>query len=74
VLFGPDLTAFVREGNTRGLFERRTVVSLLTGEPEYMIPLGDETPEAGSSPAIPGTGADAARPHRLRRGLSRAVQ
>ncbi|MEO3472329.1 ABC transporter substrate-binding protein [Roseomonas sp. CAU 1739] len=45
VLFGPDLTAFVREGNTRGLFERRTVVSLLTGEPEYMIPLGDETPE-----------------------------
>lgn len=45
VLFGPDLTAFVREGNTRGLFERRTVVSLLTGEPEYMIPLGEETPE-----------------------------
>ena len=45
VLFGPDLTAFVREGNTRGLFERRTVVSLLTGEPEYLIPLGDETPE-----------------------------
>ncbi|WP_426956627.1 ABC transporter substrate-binding protein [Muricoccus radiodurans] len=44
-LFGPDLTAFVREGNTRGLFERRLVVSLLTGEPEYMIPLGDETPE-----------------------------
>jgi branched-chain amino acid transport system substrate-binding protein len=45
VLFGPDLTAFVREGNTRGLFERRLVVSLLTGEPEYMIPLGDECPE-----------------------------
>jgi len=45
VLFGPDLTAFVREGNTRGLFERRTVASLLTGEPEYMIPLGEETPE-----------------------------
>lgn len=45
VLFGPDLTAFVREGNTRGLFERRFVLSLLTGEPEYMIPLGDETPE-----------------------------
>jgi branched-chain amino acid transport system substrate-binding protein len=44
-LFGPDLTAFVREGNTRGLFERRLVVSLLTGEPEYLIPLGDETPE-----------------------------
>ncbi|HEV7265062.1 MAG TPA: ABC transporter substrate-binding protein [Falsiroseomonas sp.] len=45
VLFGADLTAFVREGNTRGLFERRLVLSLLTGEPEYMIPLGDECPE-----------------------------
>ncbi len=45
VLFGPDLTAFVREGNTRGLFERRFVLSLLTGEPEYMLPLGDECPE-----------------------------
>lgn len=45
VLFGADLTPFVREGNTRGLFERRTVVSLLTGEPEYLIPLADETPE-----------------------------
>lgn len=44
-LFGADLTAFVREGNTRGLFERRLVLSLLTGEPEYLIPLGDETPE-----------------------------
>ncbi|MDX2202436.1 MAG: ABC transporter substrate-binding protein [Hyphomicrobiaceae bacterium] len=45
VLFGADLTQFVREGNTRGLFEKRTVASLLTGEPEYMIPLGEETPE-----------------------------
>lgn len=45
VLFGADLTPFVREGNTRGLFEKRTVVSLLTGEPEYLMPLGDETPE-----------------------------
>jgi branched-chain amino acid transport system substrate-binding protein len=45
VLFGPDLTTFVREGNTRGLFERRFVLSLLTGEPEYMLPLGDECPE-----------------------------
>ena len=45
VLFGADLTSFVREGNTRGLFEKRTVVSLLTGEPEYMLPLKDETPE-----------------------------
>lgn len=45
VLFGADLTAFVREGNTRGLFQGKAVLSLLTGEPEYLIPLGDETPE-----------------------------
>jgi branched-chain amino acid transport system substrate-binding protein len=45
VLFGPDLAPFVREGNARGLFERRLVASLLTGEPEYLLPLGDETPE-----------------------------
>ena len=45
VLFGADLTVFVREGNTRGLFEKRTVASLLTGEPEYILPLGEETPE-----------------------------
>jgi branched-chain amino acid transport system substrate-binding protein len=42
--FGPDLTNFVRQGNTRGLFEGRGVVSVLTGEPEYLDPLGDETP------------------------------
>ena len=44
VTFGPDLTNFVRQGNTRGLFEGRGVVSVLTGEPEYLDPLGDETP------------------------------
>ena len=44
-LFGPDLAPFVREGNSRGLFEGRTVASLLTGEPEYLLPLGEETPE-----------------------------
>jgi branched-chain amino acid transport system substrate-binding protein len=44
VTFGPDLTNFVRQGNTRGLFEGRAVVSLLTGEPEYLDPLGAETP------------------------------
>jgi branched-chain amino acid transport system substrate-binding protein len=44
VTFGGDLINFVRQGNTRGLFEGRTVVSLLTGEPEYMDPLGAETP------------------------------
>jgi branched-chain amino acid transport system substrate-binding protein len=45
VTFGADLTNFVRAGNTRGLFEKRAVVSMLTGEPEYLDPLGDETPE-----------------------------
>lgn len=44
VLFGADLSKFVREGNTRGLFTGREVVSLLTGEPEYLDPLKDETP------------------------------
>ncbi|MBV8619160.1 MAG: ABC transporter substrate-binding protein, partial [Curvibacter sp.] len=44
VLFAADLSKFVREGNTRGLFEGRSVVSLLTGEPEYLDPLKDESP------------------------------
>jgi branched-chain amino acid transport system substrate-binding protein len=44
VLFGADLGKFVREGNTRGLFEGRDVVSLLTGEPEYLDPLAAEAP------------------------------
>jgi branched-chain amino acid transport system substrate-binding protein len=44
VTFGADLINFVRQGNTRGLFEGRIVASMLTGEPEYMDPLGAETP------------------------------
>ena len=44
VLFGADLTKFVREGQTRGLFTGREVVSLLTGEPEYLDALKDDTP------------------------------
>jgi branched-chain amino acid transport system substrate-binding protein len=44
VTFGADVTKFVREGNLRGLFEGRAVVSMLTGEPEYLDPLKDETP------------------------------
>ena len=44
VLFGADLAKFVREGNTRGLFKDTAVVSLLTGEPEYIDPLKDEAP------------------------------
>ena len=44
VLFGPDLAKLVREGTTRGTFKNRTVVSLLSGEPEYLDPLKDEAP------------------------------
>lgn len=44
VTFGADLSNFVRQGNTRGLFEGRSVVSMLTGEPEYLDPLGAEAP------------------------------
>jgi len=42
--FAGDLVKFVREGTTRGLFEAREVISLLTGEPEYLDPLGAEAP------------------------------
>lgn len=45
VTFGADLAKFVREGSLRGLFDDRDVVSLLTGEPEYLLPLADEAPE-----------------------------
>ena len=45
VLFGPDLIQFVREGNTRGLFDKKAALSLLTGEPEWLLPLKDEAPE-----------------------------
>src|SRR5690242_14284339 len=44
-LFAADLQKFVREGNTRGLFARTPVVNLLAGEPEYLDPLKDETPQ-----------------------------
>ena len=44
-LFAADLQKFVREGNIRGLFKGRAVFNLLGGEPEYLDPLKDETPE-----------------------------
>lgn len=44
VLFGGDLVKFVREGMTRELFEGRTVLSLLTGEPEWLLILKAEAP------------------------------
>lgn len=45
VTFGPDLVKLVREGNTRGLWKGKSVVSFLTGEPEYLDPLKEETPD-----------------------------
>ena len=44
VLFGSDLAKFVREGTTRDLFAHTKVVSLLTGEPEYLDPLKGDVP------------------------------
>jgi branched-chain amino acid transport system substrate-binding protein len=44
-LFAADLAKFVREGNTRGLFKNVAVLNILGGEPEYLDPLKDETPE-----------------------------
>ncbi len=45
VLFGSDLAKFVREGQSRDLFKDREVVSLLTGEPEYLDPLKSDSPD-----------------------------
>ncbi len=45
VTFGADLARLVREGNQRGLFPKVPVVSLLSGEPEYLDVLRDETPK-----------------------------
>ncbi|MFP4270715.1 MAG: ABC transporter substrate-binding protein [Alphaproteobacteria bacterium] len=44
-LFGGDLARFVREGSIRGTFEGRHVLSLITGEPEWLYPLGRDVPE-----------------------------
>jgi branched-chain amino acid transport system substrate-binding protein len=43
-LYGADLAKFVHAGDARGLFKDRTVVSLLSGEPEYLDPLANEAP------------------------------
>jgi branched-chain amino acid transport system substrate-binding protein len=44
VTFGGDLAKFVREGKTRGLFDKARVIGLLTGEPEYLDPLKGDAP------------------------------
>ena len=44
VTFGADLAKLVREGNQRNVFPKIPVVSMLSGEPEYLDILKDETP------------------------------
>ena len=74
VLFGADLAKFVREGNTRGVFKNRTVVSLLSGEPEYLDPLKDEAPVGWIGHRLSlGQDQDAGA-HGLRRRLQEEVQ
>ncbi|MFV0384560.1 ABC transporter substrate-binding protein [Paracoccus sp. (in: a-proteobacteria)] len=58
VTFGGDVAKFVREGSLRFLFDDRPVVSLLTGEPEYLLPLGRETPDGWIVTGYPGTDLD----------------
>ena len=43
-LVGTDLQAFIRQGNSSGLFDKRLVVSMLTGDPEILLALGDDAP------------------------------
>jgi branched-chain amino acid transport system substrate-binding protein len=45
VTFGADLAKLVREGNQRNIFPKTPVVSMLSGEPEYLETLKDETPK-----------------------------
>jgi branched-chain amino acid transport system substrate-binding protein len=45
VTFGTDMARLVREGTDRGFFADRFVVGLLNGEPEYLDPVGPDTPE-----------------------------
>ncbi|MDP9900030.1 ABC transporter substrate-binding protein [Variovorax ginsengisoli] len=58
VMFGSDLTKLAREGKTRGLFAGREVVSLLTGEPEYLDPLKDDAPSGWIVTGYPYTNID----------------
>ncbi len=74
VCFGPDLVKLVREGNTRGLFKDRAVVSFLTGEPEYLDPLKDETPEGWIVTGYPWANVDDPRARGVPESLSGEIQ
>ena len=43
-LLATDLERFVHEGHAQQLFDQRTVVAVLGGEPEYLEPLGAQAP------------------------------
>jgi branched-chain amino acid transport system substrate-binding protein len=58
VEFGSDLVKLVREGTTRGLFEGKSVVSFLTGEPEYLDPLKADAPVGWLTTGYPWYGID----------------
>ena len=60
VTFSVDLAKFVREGQLRGLFKDRQVVSVLTGEPEYLDPLKGEAPEGWIVTGYPWQGIESA--------------
>src|ERR1700712_5373337 len=58
VTFGADLVKLVREGTARGLFDKVSVVSFLTGEPEYLDPLKAEAPQGWIVTGYPWYGID----------------
>src|SRR5690606_10007909 len=53
VLFAADLAKFVRAGNQRRFLQDLPAVSLLSGEPEYLDPLGRETPQGWIATGYP---------------------
>ena len=53
VLFSTDLTKFVRAGQTRNVFDDLPTVSMLSGEPEYLDTLGEDTPVGGCVTGYP---------------------
>ena len=53
VLFGADMALFAREGLSRGLFDKRTVLSIASGYPEYLLPMKDQVPEGWITQGYP---------------------
>lgn len=51
--FGGDAVEFLRQGRKRGLFENRTVIGVLTGQPEQLEAMGAEAPEGWITQGYP---------------------